>query len=237
MAEGSRPPTMSQFQAMEHLRRLNAKLTAEKEAAVHRAARRHRDMMYANRRAERAEQALTKEARERRDDQVNATTLFCAYKDTINALELGIRKAQRYGPSKEQFQAMQLTNARLQSEVVEQKNNAAQRQTKAEETIQGLYTKIDADKSKIRIEAAHHYEERLAQARKQLSEKFSRKAQVELVQTQKLYQECKAENEGLRQKLQQATQMVDWERRHTQRQATEQMLVSPPRIDRKDVET
>ncbi|UPX17342.1 uncharacterized protein EKO05_0007704 [Ascochyta rabiei] len=182
-------------------------------------------MMHANRRAERAEQALIKEVRARHDDQVTATTLFCTYKDTINALELTITQAQRCGPSKEQFQALQAANDSLEAAIAEQRDRAVQLRKNAEETIRGLHAKIDAEELRIRTETARHYEERLTQAKKQLSEEFSQEVQAEAVPIRKLYQECKAENESLKQKLKQATHMLDWNRKCTQQKAAERVYL------------
>ncbi|KAF9692707.1 hypothetical protein EKO04_009061 [Ascochyta lentis] len=212
---------MSQFETIENLKHLNKKLETEKEAALQRAARRYKDMMHANRRAERAERALEKEAWERRDDQIKATTLFRIYKETITALELAATQAQRSGPSEEQFQAMRATNARLEAAIVEQREDSVRLQTSAEETVRGLHVQFDAYKSQIKNEAAQHYEGRLAETKQQLSEEFSRKAQAGIMQIHKVHQACKAENESLKQKLKQATQMLEWQRKHTNQHTAE----------------
>ncbi|KAF2628582.1 hypothetical protein BU25DRAFT_467310 [Macroventuria anomochaeta] len=212
---------MSQIEEIAELKRLNQELRAEKEAAVKRAARRHKDMMHANRRAERAEQALRNEALERQDDKTKASTLFCSYKETIKYLELGVAQAQCSGLYDERFQAMQTANAGLEAALAQQKEATAHLQTSAEETVQKLQVKFEADKTQTRKQADQDCEKRLAEMKKQMSEVFSRKSQAAMEKIQTAQQSSQAENESLKQQLQQALQMVEWHKTQAQQQTAQ----------------
>lgn len=214
-------PAMSQNEEILKLKRLTEELRTEKAALVKRAARRYQDLMHANRRAERAEQALKNEMWERLDDQTKATNLFCSYKETIKTLERQLEQAQRFGRSDEQFRAMQATNAGLEAALEEQKGNIINSQTSASEKTKELHSIIEANKIQIRKEAEQRCEQRLAEMKMQLTEELSRKAQASLTQMQKVFQACKAENDGLKQKLSQALQAMDRQRKHAQEQTPE----------------
>ncbi|KAF1349333.1 hypothetical protein EJ07DRAFT_159849 [Lizonia empirigonia] len=116
---------MSRIEDMAELTRLNKRLRAERDTALKRAEERYKDMMHANRHAERADQALKKEIWERHDDQTKATNLFCRYKETIHALQSGSTHMQQAGSSAEHVQTLQTDNARLQATLSEQKEQAA----------------------------------------------------------------------------------------------------------------
>lgn len=209
---------MSRMEDIAELTRVNKSLRAERDAALKRAEERYKDMMHANRRAERADQALKKEIWERHDDQIKATNLFCTYKETIHALQSAITHMHQAGSSAEHVQTLQTDNARLQATLAEQKEQAARQQTKAEETIRGLHAKIESDQTKIRKEAAQHWEVRVEEMKKQLGDEFLRKAQAGVTRMQEA---CKAENEGLKQKLLQATQMLEWQKKQMQQQTAQ----------------
>lgn len=208
---------MSQEEGAE-LTRLNAELRAEKEGALKRAAKRHKDMMHANRRAERAEQLLEKESLERRDDKVKATNLFCMYKQTIQALEIGLAQAQQAGPSDERFQAAQAANNNLQAALVAQKNKADQQQATAEGIIGGLRAEIEGFRERFKKEAAQHYEALFAEKEKRLRDELSDKAQADKASSQGAYT---TEIEGLKLQLQQAQQTVEWQKKQTQIQTAQ----------------
>lgn len=210
---------MSQTEDIAELKRCNEELRGEKEAAVKRAAVRYRDMMHANRRAERAEQAFNIEASERQDDQMRAASLFYSYKETINALEMGIAQAQRSGPHDEQIQALQTANAGLEATLVQFKTTMAQLQADTQQTVRELHVRFAAEKVEIKMEADRRYEKRLAEAKKQLGEHFSYQAQASVTQIQKAHQSSQKENQSLKLQLHEALNTVEWHKRQTQQLA------------------
>ena len=215
--------TMSQDEEIAELRHLNEALKFEKEAAVKRAARRFKDMMHANRRAERAEQAYKKEALERQDDQAKASTLFVDYKQTIKVLETNLMQAQRAGPDVEQFQAMQATNAELEAALAQQKESATQLQARANQTIQELHGRIETDNAQIRNNVEQCFERRLVAAKKQIQDDALRKAREMTSQFQEAHQMCETENETLKQQLREISEMMKWYGNQMQQQIAQRL--------------
>ena len=220
-ADPSPPAAMSQAEEIAELIRLNEELRAEKESAVKRAAKRYKDMMHANRRAERAEQALKNEVLERQDDRMKASALFCSYKRTIKNLEVAITQAQRTVPRDEQIQALQAANAGLEAAFAQQKEATSQMQTALQGSVHEFEAKIEIQKAQTKKEAEHLCEKRLAVTKKQMSDHFSRKAEVAVSRIQKAHQCIKIENEGLKNKLHQTQQMVEWHKTQAQQQAAQ----------------
>ncbi|KAF1343754.1 hypothetical protein EJ07DRAFT_160660 [Lizonia empirigonia] len=175
---------MSRIEDMAELTRLNKRLRAERDTALKRAEERYKDMMHANRHAERADQALKKEIWERHDDQTKATNLFCRYKETIHALQSGSTHMQQAGSSAEHVQTLQTDNARLQATLSEQKEQAARQQTRAEETIRRLHAKIESDQTQIRKEAAQHWEatQMLEWQKKQMQQQTAQRTGLQIQQ-------------------------------------------------------
>ncbi|KAG9201062.1 hypothetical protein G6514_006442 [Epicoccum nigrum] len=86
------------------LQRENARLQAEADGAKDRAAHRHREMMHANRRAEKAENALGRHTEERKAQEAKDYMLYCGYTQTIEGLEAQI-KSQKTDSQKEAMDA------------------------------------------------------------------------------------------------------------------------------------
>jgi hypothetical protein len=202
---------ISQDEEIAELRRLNERLIFEKEAAVKRAARRLKDMMHANRRAERAEQAYKMEALERQDDQAKASILFVDYKQTIRTLEANLMQAQRARPDVEQFQAIQAANAELEAALAQQKESTAQLQARANQTIRELH------------DAEQCFERRLMPAKKQIQDDALRKAREVTSQLQEAHQMCEIENESPKQQLRETSDMVKWYGSEMQQQTAQRV--------------
>ncbi|KAJ4325773.1 hypothetical protein N0V94_000533 [Neodidymelliopsis sp. IMI 364377] len=187
------------------LRRLNDELKADKEAAVKRAAKRHREMMHANRRAERAENALRREAWERLDDQMKTTKLFRNYKETIKILEADLSHKQRSEHYIHHIQTLQAANAGLETALLEQKQNVARHIIEAEEHSQQMQVDIETEKDRVYKDTKAHYEGLLAKSKKQFEERASRTNESHTEDVNKL-----------KKQLQEAVNMIDWHRKQAQ---------------------
>jgi hypothetical protein len=196
---------MMSAEEITELRRLNDELKADKEAVVKRAAKRHREMMHANRRAERAENALRREAWERLDDQVKATNLFRNYKETIKTLEADLSHTQKSEHYVHHIQTLQATNTGLETALLEQKQNLARHIREAEEHSQRMQVEIDTEKDRVYKDTKTHYEALLAESKKRLEEEASRKMES-----------YKEEVNKLKKQLQEAAKTIEWHRKQAQ---------------------
>ena len=96
--------TVSETETIADLQRETAKLQAEADGAKKRAARRHQEMMHSNRRAERAEDALDRETKERKAQEDKNYKLQYSYTHTIHDLRAKI-ESQILDSQKESKQA------------------------------------------------------------------------------------------------------------------------------------
>ena len=81
---------VSEADMISQLQHENTSLQAEADGAKDRAAHRHREMMHANRRTERAEDALDKQTQERKAHDAKNYRLWSGYTQTIEGLEARI---------------------------------------------------------------------------------------------------------------------------------------------------
>ena len=81
---------VSEADMISQLQHENTRLQAEADGAKDRAAHRHREMMHANRRTERAEDALDKQTQERKAHDAKKYRLWSGYTQTIEGLEARI---------------------------------------------------------------------------------------------------------------------------------------------------
>jgi rubrerythrin len=96
--------TIPEADMIAELQRENARLQAEADGAKDRAAHRHREMMHANRRAEKAENTLGRHTEERKAQEAKYYMLYCGYTQTIEGLEAQI-KSQKTDSQKEAMDA------------------------------------------------------------------------------------------------------------------------------------
>ena len=95
--------TVSEADFISQLQRENKRLQAEADGAKGRAAHRYQEMMHANRRAERAENALERHDVEQKAEEAKVNRLWLGYTQTIEILEAKIesQKTQSHKEAKE----------------------------------------------------------------------------------------------------------------------------------------
>ncbi|KAJ8108853.1 hypothetical protein OPT61_g7885 [Boeremia exigua] len=216
---------MSQVEEIAELRFVITGLKAEKIAAVERAARRHMEMMHANRRAERAEQALKHESKERLDDQMKAFSLFCSYKATIKDLEAYKSQALQDIARHENLQRLHAADAASQAAFTQQKESMVQAQSDAQKTIQGLEEKIKSERMQARREAEQLFKQQAAAMSKRVNE-YSSKAEEKLRQLQNALQSANDDNTRLKKELQKALQAVEWHKTQKQQRTAQHGTVA-----------
>jgi phage host-nuclease inhibitor protein Gam len=79
--------TVSEANMIAQLQRENARLQTEIDGAKGRAAQRHKEMLHANRRAERAQDTLDRNVEEWKATEAKNYRLYCGYTQTIEDLE------------------------------------------------------------------------------------------------------------------------------------------------------
>lgn len=207
---------MSQTEEISELKRQNEALKIKNEAATERAACRYKDMVHANRRAERAEQTLRNEAWERQDDQLKAFRLYSSYKEEIKNLKLELAQAQQSGYSHAQLQELQTAITRLEAELAQQKEAAARVQTSQSKAFKHMQAQYEADKQRSKEQSEREYQKRLTEQAKQVRDEFTRKSTVAIEKLTKQHESTLQENERLKQQLKQTQQMLEWHKGQTQ---------------------
>ncbi|KAJ4987671.1 hypothetical protein SVAN01_06838 [Stagonosporopsis vannaccii] len=202
----------SQDEEVTNLKRNMELLKAEKKSALQRAGNRYREMMHANRRAERAEQALKHEKAEREGERMRATTLVISYKSTIENLKQSMLQRHE-GPNDAVVQSLQITVAALEAAFAQQKEATVQAEMSAQKTIRDSF---EAHKAQANKEAEQLCEQRLANVTKQMTGHFEHKMEVKLSRMQEKLQSVNQENDNLRKQLQQAHKTAEWHKTQAQ---------------------
>lgn len=197
---------VSQTDDVTELQRDNKRLQTDIHAAEKRAAKRYKDMMHANRRAERAEAALKNQVTEREGDKMEAYKLFSHYKTTIKSLEETVA---------------QTAQAALETASAQQKEATSQVQAHAQKMIQDLQAKAEGQRAQDQNEARQLCDKKIAEMKEQMSKQFQSKVEAIVSQLQVAQKSLENENKDLKDRLNKSEKLVEWHKAQAQQQAAQ----------------